>query len=478
MSAESTKSGPPLQTSLSINFLIIGGGIAGLTAAIALRRVGHNALVLEKANKATARGFGGGVRLPPNLTKILFHWGLKPVLMRRALISHTMTFMKYESSEYLGEHVWDKGVLKETRGIYMLSTHDDLYEIFYNKAIELGAEIQYDAHVVDIDVESRQVTLENGKTVSGDVLVGADGELGVSRETVVGTPANGHPTGVAMYDTLIPSGELEDYVKSIWKDNAIFTAFGNNQAMLAYPVHDTDEIALQFYGPDEKSGNYGDEPSVYVPDIAKGLHTKLLSRMTNADKAVRISVRAHEDIEDWVSDDGPLVVIGEAAHPFPPGTIQATAMAVEDAAVLAKLFSHLSEERQVQSFLYAFQELRQPRTRAVRAGEFGNIFYMTLADCEETVRRDNGMRAKAAAGGRNVLEGLAGDVSRLWDEIRTIFGYDCEDEADDWWVRWGVLRERAIQRSSVIMDEESMLFDFSAMGVHVHEVEAAGDSDE
>ena len=39
--------------------------------------------------------------------------------------------------------------------------------------------------------------------------------------------------------------------------------------------------------------------------------------MSKADKAVRISVRAHEDIEDWVSDDGPLVVIGEAAHPFP-----------------------------------------------------------------------------------------------------------------------------------------------------------------
>lgn len=36
------------------------------------------------------------MRLPPNLTKILFHWGLKPTLMRRALISHTMTFMKCE----------------------------------------------------------------------------------------------------------------------------------------------------------------------------------------------------------------------------------------------------------------------------------------------------------------------------------------------------------------------------------------------
>lgn len=152
-------------------------------------------------------------------------------------------------------------------------------------------------------------------------------------------------------------------------------------------------------------------------------------------------------------------------------------MAVEDAAVLAKLFSHLSEERQVRSFLYAFQELRQPRARAVRAGEFGNVFYMTPAECAETARRDSGMRAKAAVGGRNVLEGIAGDVSRLWDEVRTIFGYDCEDEADDWWVRWGVLRERAIQRSSLVVGQESTLCDFAAMGVHVHEVEAE-DSDE
>lgn len=60
--------------------------------------------------------------------------------------------------------------------------------------------MRYDAHVVDVDVESQQVTLENGTTLSGDVLVGADGEFGVSRETVVGTPANGQPTGVAMYE--------------------------------------------------------------------------------------------------------------------------------------------------------------------------------------------------------------------------------------------------------------------------------------
>ena len=126
-----------------------------------------------------------------------------------------------------------------------------------------------------------------------------------------------------------------------------------------------------------------------------------------------------------------------------PGTIQATAMAVEDGAVLAKLFAHLTEERQIESFLYAFQELRQARTRGVRASEFGNAFFMAMPDCEASRQRDAGLAALGAAG-QNVLEGGDGEASGAWDEIRTIFGYDCEDEADDWWVQWGLLRERAL----------------------------------
>ena len=122
-------------------------------------------------------------------------------------------------------------------------------------------------------------------------------------------------------------------------------------------------------------------------------------------------------------------------------------MAVEDGAVLAKLFSHLSSHRQIESFLYAFQELRQARVRTVRAGELASAFFMT-ADGPEAAQRDAAMKARAAQGG-NVLDAGDGaedgsaEASAAWDEYRVIFGYDCEDEADDWWVQWGVLRERA-----------------------------------
>ena len=115
-------------------------------------------------------------------------------------------------------------------------------------------------------------------------------------------------------------------------------------------------------------------------------------------------------------------------------------MAVEDAAVLGKLFGHLSSHEQIPTFLYAFQELRQSRVRDVRAGEFASAFFMT-AEGPEAAERDASMREKAAKG-KNVLEG-EGSTEGVWEEYRVVFGYDCEDEADDWWVEWGVMQERA-----------------------------------
>lgn len=155
-------------------------------------------------------------------------------------------------------------------------------------------------------------------------------------------------------------------------------------------------------------------------------------------------------------------------------------MAVEDGAVLAKLFSHLTSARQIESFLYAFQDLRQARTRSVRASEFGNAFFMAQPESDAARQRDAGMRALAERG-VNVLEGGGGEESGLWDEIRTIFGYDCEDEADDWWVQWGLLRERALGRQAEEEQQEegegapqAPMFNFSAFTVQVSS--AAGDS--
>lgn len=130
-------------------------------------------------------------------------------------------------------------------------------------------------------------------------------------------------------------------------------------------------------------------------------------------------------------------------------------MSVEDASVLAKLFSHLRSYDQIPSFLYAFQDLRQARVEKIRNLDMANIYFMTMPPSDMTEARDKAMRAKYDAG-QNVLGGDDEDPdgnSEQWDENREIFGYDAEDEADNWWVEWGLLAERA-KEGKVEMDVE------------------------
>jgi salicylate hydroxylase len=118
-------------------------------------------------------------------------------------------------------------------------------------------------------------------------------------------------------------------------------------------------------------------------------------------------------------------------------------MSLEDASVLAKLFSHLRSEEQIPSFLYAFQNLREERCKKNRALDIHNIIFMMEPEGEITARRDSMMRAKYDEG-RNILSGDDEDSTvAQWDHNRELFGYDAEDEADNWWVQWGLLQERA-----------------------------------
>ncbi|EIW63927.1 FAD/NAD-P-binding domain-containing protein [Trametes versicolor FP-101664 SS1] len=442
MSTESSRSNPPLQTVLPINFIIIGGGLAGLACAIALKRVGHHAVVLERGTR-TSVASDTGIRMPPNCTKVLFHWGLRAKLLEKSLVTHTLLFTRYETGEYLGSHVWDQGIMKETRGLYLLTTHAAVYEVLYDAAIAAGIEVRFAAEVTEISRTSPAVTLSTGETLSADVIVGADGEFGLARKVVAGDRAKGTRVGKAIYDSQFPTSVLEEYGAHLSKENGIVSSMGDELAIVAYPIHGGKDYACQWYGPDDgPDGHYGDPAVSNVNSLAEPEHQTLRWVLPTVKPAVRLSVRQHEDLDEWISHEPRLVLVGEAAHPFPPSTIQANAMAIEDGAVLAKLFSHLQEKRQIVNFLYAFQDVRQARVNHVRAQEY-SVLYMMILGGDAAEVRNAAMKAKAAEG-KNVLAGDDSNATKQWEEMSVIFGYDCEDQADDWWVKWGILRERAL----------------------------------
>lgn len=129
---------------------------------------------------------------------------------------------------------------------------------------------------------------------------------------------------------------------------------------------------------------------------------------------------------------------------------------MEDSAALAKLFSHLRTEDQIPTFLHAFQELREGRCASVVKCEQGNLLFQMMPHGPQQEQRDNMLR-KQVAGGRPMLS--SSELLDQWDQVKELFGYDPEDQADDWWVKWGILRERAKDRTKDLEERMNSRFD-------------------
>ncbi|KAH9918837.1 FAD/NAD-P-binding domain-containing protein [Fomitopsis serialis] len=417
-------------TGLKFHFIVVGGGVAGLAAAAALTRVGHRVTVLEKGDGSSNQG-PGGIYVPPNMSKVLFHWGLRDKIEEVGLTTHPLLFFQYHTGQLLGMQHWDDELLRETRGEFILMTHGDLCQILHEAAASQGAEIRYNAQVVDIEPEDGEVKLASGEIMRADLIIGADGERGMCRRMVLGREERIQPSGMVLFEC-----------------NPVYCAMGNGCGSTGYPIVSREIMFHQFFRGDfPLEGSYSDPPTAkaeLVSLLPSEIHPTLYHGVRGADRVTRVAINIYENLEDWVHESGRLLVIGQAAHPIASGSIQVTAMAIEDAAVLGRLYQYLTIPEQASEFLYAFHDLRRQRCQDVLEGEVSMVSLITRVHGPEQEQRDNGMRAKYHAG-KNVLEGddTGGGEGEQWVTIRTIFGYDCEDEADDWWFQWGLLRARA-----------------------------------
>lgn len=112
-------------------------------------------------------------------------------------------------------------------------------------------------------------------------------------------------------------------------------------------------------------------------------------------------------------------------------------MVVEDAVVLGTLFSHLDKWSQVGSFLNAYQELREGRTKAVKVEETTNADLVALPHGEKRDARNKNM-----APARRDSEWDEGVLKRELDVFAEIFCYQAYDAAAEWWIDWGRFSSR------------------------------------
>ncbi|KAG6865455.1 hypothetical protein C0991_002378 [Blastosporella zonata] len=149
-----------------------------------------------------------------------------------------------------------------------------------------------------------------------------------------------------------------------------------------------------------------------------------------------LSEDAPELNEEW-QDIYPLEHFGLDLEKFEPSGQHNTALAIEDAHTLGRLFSGIQEQGQVPQLLSAYEELRQARCLATQDWEKRKRTMLTLPRGKEQEARDIKLRKAMAYGEWDHMDEKT--FKAIWGDEMDLFMYDATEKVEDWWTKWGPL---------------------------------------
>ncbi|MCW2890183.1 MAG: monooxygenase, FAD-binding protein [Streptosporangiaceae bacterium] len=338
--------------------LVIGGGVAGPVAAMALRRAGIEPTVYE-AYESTADGIGGTLTVAPNGLDALGILGADEAV-RAIGLPMVHTVMADGHGKRIGEFP-SLPDLPPSRAMW----RSELYRALHDDAVAQGIRIEYGKRLIGVEDTPTGITARfaDGSTANGDVLIGADGVRSTVRTLI--DPAAPAPDNVP----LLNFGAAADIAVPAEPD-ATYFVFGR-RAFLGYWVQPDGRTAWFGNLPHDKpmtSAQAREVPAaewlrrlreVYADDVPG----RDLLEHTSADELFVLgSMEIMPKLPHW--HRGRMVLVGDSAHAPSASSGQGASLAAESAVQLARCLRDLPD---VPSAFAAYERLRRPRVEKVAA---------------------------------------------------------------------------------------------------------------
>lgn len=347
-----------------MRILIAGAGIGGLTTAIACLRRGLDVTILEAA--PALKEVGAGIQISPNAMKVLRALKLDTAIREAAFQPWSIEARMGESGRLVfdiplanqSEARWDAPYLHIHRARYI----EILAKEIPPQRLRLGVKLsRYEKTGTGV-----RVHLETGETIEGDVLIGADGIRSRVRNQMFG-PSEAQFTGNVAWRAVVP---MERLGKMAPRPTAC-AWFGRGRHAVTYRLGATGDLA-NFVGVVERDDWQEEGWSIEgtredaLADFT-GWHPTITKLIETAEVLNRWALFDRPPLATW--QDGPVTLLGDAAHPMLPFLAQGAAMAVEDAYVVAHSLSTLP----VETALENYQAQRLGRTSKVQAASRANM---------------------------------------------------------------------------------------------------------
>jgi 2-polyprenyl-6-methoxyphenol hydroxylase-like FAD-dependent oxidoreductase len=336
--------------------LIIGAGVGGLAAAAALRRVGVEVQVFERAPELRPGTTAVSLMCNAVLALRSLDIDIAPGLEKRGAVFDELKFLTRrgrpiralpfrEVSDRLGasNYAVHRADLQQT----LLDALGD------GSVIELGAAA---AEFVSGE-DGVEVTFEDGRTASGDVLIGADGFNSAIRRQVAGADEP-RPGNYACWLATVPFTHprmSKGYAAHYWGRGQRFglADIGHGRAYWwatkNVPPGTSGHLRR---GKEGLAGLFAG----WADEVREAIRT------TPEESIVRITAQDRPFLRRWGT--GRTTLLGDAAHPMLVSLGQGAALAIEDAVVLAQ---HLRATADPVAALRGYEDERRPRTEGLVA---------------------------------------------------------------------------------------------------------------
>ncbi|OAA56178.1 FAD binding domain-containing protein [Niveomyces insectorum RCEF 264] len=358
-----------------MDIIIVGAGIAGFSAGIALRRAGHKVTILERS--ALLQEVGAAISIAPNASPVLRSWGFDPVVSRMVSIK-TGSILNGSNMQMVVPNYYVN--IEENYGFPIYSVHRvDLHDQL--KALATGEDgsgrpckLHVCTKVVDYDSVNAKVTTADGTVWQADLILAANGVHSTAREHVLpADESDTSDTGWATMRWLVPTEELlanPDTASLVEDSTQRFFMGTRGGGLVWYPCRNNEVQNFLYLSRSFSRENITEdfqatiEPTK-VMDYAKEEFNPALQAVLEKARDVKFwKLVARGPISSWRKNF--LLLIGDAAHPMLPFQAQGGGQAIEDAAVLGILLDQVQDKVTVEARLALFEKIRKNRGSAIQ----------------------------------------------------------------------------------------------------------------
>jgi 2-polyprenyl-6-methoxyphenol hydroxylase-like FAD-dependent oxidoreductase len=387
-----------------LHALVIGAGIGGTAAAIALRRAGIDVSLFEQT--MAQREVGAGIQISPNASRLLGRYGLGDAMARAAVRPSAIVFRRWQDGHVLGREELGDAIENRYGSPYYHFHRADLIALL---ADEFGPkEIKLGRRLVDVEQDDTGVTarFEDGTSERGDLLIGADGIHSNVRERLFGGEKPRF-SGQIAYRGLAPAERVAHLGLPLDVTNWV----GPGRHFVHYFV--SSGRFLNFVAVSEEATwtreQWSDRGSISdAAKIYEGWHPQVATILNAVDETFKWALFDRNPFPEWTR--GRVALLGDACHPMLPFMAQGAAQAIEDGATLAACLKHAAFD--VPAAFRTYVTLRKPRATEVQARSRGLATSFHLHDGPQQLERDQVF----------VTQGVRGSP----EAMNKLYGYDAE----------------------------------------------------